>query len=37
MISADRIVVMENGRISITDTAEKLLDNEDVKKAYLGL
>ena len=34
---AHRGYVMENGRISITDTAEKLLDNEEVKKAYLGL
>jgi branched-chain amino acid transport system ATP-binding protein len=34
---ADRGYVMENGRITITDTAENLLDNEQVKKAYLGL
>ena len=34
---ADRGYVMENGRITLTDTAEKLLDNEQVKKAYLGL
>lgn len=34
---AHRGYVMENGRITLTDTSEKLLDNEDVKKAYLGL
>lgn len=34
---ADRGYVMENGRITISDTAEKLLNNEQVKKAYLGL
>ena len=34
---AHRGYVMENGRITITDTAEKLLDNEEVKTAYLGL
>jgi len=34
---AHRGYVMENGKITITDTAEKLLDNEDVKTAYLGL
>lgn len=34
---AHRGYVMENGRITITDTAEKLLDNEEVKSAYLGL
>ena len=34
---ADRGYVMENGRITLTDTAESLLDNEQVKKAYLGL
>jgi branched-chain amino acid transport system ATP-binding protein len=34
---ADRGYVMENGRITLTDTAEKLLDNEQVKTAYLGL
>lgn len=34
---ADRGYVMENGRITLSDTAEKLLDNEQVKKAYLGL
>jgi branched-chain amino acid transport system ATP-binding protein len=34
---ADRGYVMENGRITLTDTAENLLDNEQVKEAYLGL
>jgi len=29
--------VMENGRIVLTDTCEKLLADEQVKKAYLGL
>jgi len=34
---AHRGYVMENGVITLTDRADKLLDNEDVKKAYLGL
>jgi len=34
---AHRGYVMENGRITMTDTSQKLLANEDVKKAYLGL
>jgi len=34
---ADRGYVMENGRISLTDSAKKLFLNDDVKKAYLGL
>jgi len=34
---ADRGYVMENGRITLTDTAANLLDNEQVKEAYLGL
>lgn len=29
--------VMENGRIVLTDTCDKLLANEQVKRAYLGL
>ncbi|MEX1300735.1 MAG: branched-chain amino acid ABC transporter ATP-binding protein, partial [Desulfotignum sp.] len=29
--------VMETGRITMTDTGENLLANEDVKKAYLGI
>ncbi|MCP4350582.1 MAG: ABC transporter ATP-binding protein [Desulfobacterales bacterium] len=34
---AHRGYVMENGRITLTDTAANLLSNEDVKKAYLGI
>jgi branched-chain amino acid transport system ATP-binding protein len=34
---AHRGYVMENGCISLTDSAENLLKNEDVKKAYLGI
>ena len=34
---AHRGYVMENGRITLVDKAESLLDNEEVKKAYLGL
>jgi branched-chain amino acid transport system ATP-binding protein len=34
---AHRGYVMENGVITLTDTAANLLDNEDVKKAYLGI
>ncbi len=34
---AHRGYVMETGRITMADTAENLLSNEDVKKAYLGL
>jgi branched-chain amino acid transport system ATP-binding protein len=34
---ADRGYVMENGHITLEDTAENLLVNEDVKKAYLGI
>lgn len=33
---ADRGYVMENGRIIISDSAEKLLSNEKVRSAYLG-
>lgn len=29
--------VMENGRITLSDTADNLLSNEDVRKAYLGI
>jgi len=29
--------VMENGRIVLDDTVEKLMENEDVKEFYLGL
>jgi branched-chain amino acid transport system ATP-binding protein len=34
---ADRGYVMENGVITLADTAKSLLVNEDVKKAYLGI
>jgi len=34
---ADRGYVMENGRITLSDAADRLLDNEQVKTAYLGL
>jgi branched-chain amino acid transport system ATP-binding protein len=34
---AHRGYVMENGKIILTDSADKLMANEDVKKAYLGL
>ena len=34
---ADRGYVMENGRITLVDSAENLLANDDVKKAYLGI
>ena len=33
---AHRGYVMENGRITLSDAADRLLANEDVKKAYLG-
>lgn len=34
---AHRGYVLENGRIVLEDSAERLLVNDDVKKAYLGL
>jgi branched-chain amino acid transport system ATP-binding protein len=34
---AHRGYVMENGRITLVDSADKLLSNEEVKKAYLGM
>lgn len=34
---ADRGYVMENGEIILSDTAENLLTNPEVKKAYLGI
>ena len=34
---AHRGYVMENGRITLSDTAERLLTNEGVKRAYLGI
>lgn len=33
---ADKGFVIESGRIVLEDTAQNLLDNDDVKKAYLG-
>ncbi|WP_300669746.1 ABC transporter ATP-binding protein [Desulfoluna sp.] len=35
--SAHRGYVMENGVVTLSDTAENLLANEEVKKAYLGI
>jgi branched-chain amino acid transport system ATP-binding protein len=34
---ADRGYVMENGRITLADSADSLLANDDVKNAYLGV
>jgi branched-chain amino acid transport system ATP-binding protein len=34
---ANRGYVIENGRIVIEDSADNLLSNSEVKKAYLGL
>jgi branched-chain amino acid transport system ATP-binding protein len=34
---ANRGYVMENGRITLADSAENLLSNEAVKSAYLGI
>jgi branched-chain amino acid transport system ATP-binding protein len=34
---AHRGYVMENGQIVITDAADRLLSNEDIRKAYLGM
>ncbi len=34
---AHRGYVMENGRVTLADSAENLLANEEVKKAYLGI
>ena len=34
---AARGYVMENGRVTLTDSSKNLLANEEVKKAYLGL
>jgi branched-chain amino acid transport system ATP-binding protein len=33
---ADRAYVLETGKIVLSDDAKKLMDNELVKKAYLG-
>jgi len=34
---AHRGYVMENGKITLSDTSQNLMANEDVKKAYLGI
>lgn len=34
---ADRGYVMENGTIALSDTGDNLLNNEEVKRAYLGI
>jgi branched-chain amino acid transport system ATP-binding protein len=34
---ANRGYVMETGRITVSDSAEKLLANDDVRRAYLGI
>lgn len=34
---AHRGYVMENGAITLADTAKNLLNNEDVRRAYLGI
>ncbi len=34
---ADRGYVMENGNITLVDSADNLLANDDVRKAYLGI
>jgi branched-chain amino acid transport system ATP-binding protein len=34
---AHRGYVMENGRITLSDTAQNLLTNEEVRRAYLGI
>jgi len=34
---AHRGYVMENGRITLSDSAQNLLSNEEVRKAYLGI
>ena len=34
---ADRGYVLENGKITLSGSAENLLTNEDVQKAYLGI
>lgn len=34
---AHRGYVMETGRITLTDTTDRLMDNEEVRKAYLGV
>jgi branched-chain amino acid transport system ATP-binding protein len=36
LLIAGRGYVLETGRVTIEDAASRLLQNEDVKKAYLG-
>ena len=34
---SDRGYVLENGHVTISDTAENIMNNEDVKRAYIGI
>ncbi len=34
---ADRSYVLENGHISLSGTGQELLNNDHVKKAFLGM
>ena len=34
---ADRVYVLENGKITLSGSAESLLNNPEVQKAYLGI
>jgi branched-chain amino acid transport system ATP-binding protein len=34
---ADRAYVLENGRITLTGTGRELLDDDNVRRAYLGM
>jgi len=34
---ANRGYVLENGKITISGSAKSLLENQDIRKAYLGL
>ena len=33
---ADRAYVLETGRVKLSDSADALLNNDEVQKAYLG-
>ena len=33
---ADRAYILENGRIALTGDCEDLIDNDEVKRCYLG-
>jgi branched-chain amino acid transport system ATP-binding protein len=35
--TSDRAYVLQNGRIVMSDSASELLENTQIKKAYLGL